>query len=73
MEAEQVDDIPCGSNWLGVPTLMRQMVLSSLAAALAWLVVFNVPQASAVARLDQSDKPNFSGSWTLERHLRSNL
>jgi hypothetical protein len=73
MEAEQVDEIPCGSNWQGIPTLMRQVVLNSLAAALAWLVVFNLPQTSAVTKLDQSDRPNFSGSWTLDLGASTSL
>ena len=72
MEAEQVDEIPCGSNWQGIPTLMGQAVLSSL-AALAWLVVFNLPQTSAATKLDQSDKPNFSGSWTLDLGASTSL
>ena len=57
----------------GIRTLMKRLVLSSLAAALACLVVSNVPQTSAVAKLDQSDKPNFSGSWTLDLGASTSL
>jgi hypothetical protein len=71
-EAEQVDELPWGSNWQGIPTLRRQVVLSSL-ATLAWLVVFSLPQTSVVAKPAQSDKPNFSGSWTLDLGASTSL
>jgi hypothetical protein len=44
---------------------MRHPLLSSL-AALASLAVFSLPQVSATSKPDQSDKPNFSGSRTLD-------
>ena len=47
---------------------MRHLLLSSL-AALAWLGVFSLQQTFAAP--DQSDKPNFSGIWTLD--LRASM
>jgi hypothetical protein len=44
---------------------MSHLLLSSL-AALAWLAVFSLSQTSAAPNTDQSDKPNFSGTWTLD-------
>lgn len=72
MEAEQVDEIPCGSNWQGIPTLLRQVVLCSL-AALTWFAVFRPPQTSAVIGSVQSNKPNFSGTWTLDLSASTSL
>ena len=72
MEGERVDELPCEGNWQGIRTLMRQVVLSSL-AALAWLVVFNLPQSSAITKPAQSDKPNFSGNWTLDLGASTSL
>ena len=54
------------------PTLMRQAVLGSL-AALAWLALFDLPQTLATAKPDQSDKPNFSGTWTLDLQASTSL
>src|SRR5258708_32444824 len=44
---------------------MRHLLLSSL-AALAWLGVFSLQQTFAASDPDHSDKPNFSGIWTLD-------
>jgi hypothetical protein len=44
---------------------MRHLLLRSL-TALACLGVFSLPQTSAAPKPDQSDKPNFSGIWTLD-------
>jgi hypothetical protein len=44
---------------------MRYLLLSSL-TALACLAVFNLPQTSALTKPDQSDKPDFTGNWTLD-------
>ena len=51
---------------------MRLPLLSSL-AALAWLAVFSLPQTYAASKLDQSDKPNFTGSWTLDLRASTSL
>ena len=52
---------------------MRYLLLSWL-AALVWLGVFSLPQTSAAPKPDQSDDPNFSGTWalTFKHRLRSN-
>ena len=44
---------------------MRHLLLRSL-AALACLGVFSLPQTSAAPQPNQPDKPNFSGTWTLD-------
>ena len=44
---------------------MRHLLLHSL-TALACLGVFSLPQTSAALKPDQPDKPNFSGTWTLD-------
>ena len=44
---------------------MRQLLLSSL-TALAWFAVCSLPRTSAVTALVQSNKPNLSGTWTLD-------
>ena len=44
---------------------MRQLLLSSL-AALAWFAVCSLAQASVVTGSVQSNKPNLSGTWTLD-------
>jgi hypothetical protein len=44
---------------------MRQLLLSSL-AALTWFAVCSPPQTSAVTGSVQSNKPNLSGTWTLD-------
>jgi hypothetical protein len=49
---------------------MRHLLLSSL-AALAWLGVFSLQKTFAAADPDQSNKPNFSGIWTLD--LRASM
>jgi hypothetical protein len=52
--------------------LMRHPVLSSL-TALASLAAFSLPQTSAASKPDRSDKPNFSGSWTLDLQASTSL
>ena len=47
------------------------MLLTSL--ALAWLIVFSLPQTFAVTKQDQSNKPDFSGSWTLDLQASTSL
>ena len=44
---------------------MRHLLLRSL-AALACLGVFSLTQASAALQPDQPDRPNFSGTFTLD-------
>jgi hypothetical protein len=44
---------------------MRQLLLSSL-AALTWFAVCSPPQTSAVTGSVQSNKPDLSGTWTLD-------
>ena len=44
---------------------MRQLLLGSL-AALTWFAVSSPPQTSAVTASFQSNKPNLSGTWTLD-------
>ncbi len=51
---------------------MRHLLLSSL-AALAWLGVFSLPQTFAAPNPDPSDKPNFSGIWTLDLTASTSL
>jgi hypothetical protein len=51
---------------------MRHLLLRSL-AALAWLGVFSLPQTFAAPNPDQSDKPNFSGIWTLDLTASTSL
>jgi hypothetical protein len=72
MQAGQVNEISYQSNWQGITTRMKQVLLSSL-AALAWFAVFDLPQALARTTPDQSEKPNFSGSWTLDLEASTSL
>jgi hypothetical protein len=51
---------------------MRHVLLRSL-AALACIGIFSLPQTSAVPKADQPDKPNFSGTWTLDLQASSSL
>jgi hypothetical protein len=51
---------------------MRHLLLRSL-AALACLGVFSLPQTSAAPKRDQLDKPNFSGTWTLDHEASTSL
>ena len=64
--------ISCRNNWQGIPTLTRRVALSSM-AALAWLALFDLPQAPAITKPDHSDKPNFSGNWTLDLQASTSL
>src|SRR5262249_14018255 len=71
MVAEQVNKMLYRGDWQGNPTRIRQVLLSAL--ALAWLVAFNLPQTFAVTKQDQSNKPDFSGSWTLDLQASTSL
>jgi hypothetical protein len=51
---------------------MRHLLLRSL-TALACLGVFSLPQTSAAPKPDQSDKPNLSGTWTLDLKASASL
>jgi hypothetical protein len=51
---------------------MRHLLLSSL-SAIAWLVVFGPLHTSATPKAAQSDKPNFSGNWTLDLRASTSL
>ncbi len=50
---------------------MRHLLLRSL-AGLAWLGVFTLPQTSAAPK-PEPDKPNFSGTWTLDLKASTSL
>jgi hypothetical protein len=51
---------------------MRHLLLRLL-AALACLGVFSLAQTSAALKPDQPDKPNFSGTWTLDLEASTSL
>jgi hypothetical protein len=51
---------------------MRNLLLRSL-SALACLGVFSLPQISAAPKPDQSNKPNLSGTWTLDLKASASL
>jgi hypothetical protein len=51
---------------------MRQVLLRSL-VALACFCIFSLPKASAAPKPDQPEKPNFSGTWTLDLQASSSL
>jgi hypothetical protein len=51
---------------------MRNLLLRSL-SALACLGVFSLPQTSAAPKPDQSNKPNLSGTWTLDLKASASL
>ena len=51
---------------------MRDLLLRSL-AGLACLGVFSLPQTSAAPKPDKPDKPNFSGTWTLDHKASTSL
>ena len=51
---------------------MRHLLLRSL-AALACLGVFSLAQASAALQPDQPDRPNFSGTWTLDLNASTSV
>jgi hypothetical protein len=53
-------------------TLMRHLLLGSL-TALACLGLFSLAQTSAAPKPDQSDKPNLSGTWTLDLKASASL
>lgn len=77
----EVDVLICRKSRLYFPerirlkrasTLMRHLLLRSL-ATLACLGIFSLPQISAAMGPDQADKPNFSGTWTLDRQASNSL
>jgi hypothetical protein len=72
METEQVNEISWGSNWQGIPSRIRQVVLNLL-AALAWLALFSLPQGLATTNPDHSDKTDFSGKWMLDLQASTSL
>ena len=51
---------------------MRYLLLPSL-AAFACFGVFSLSQTSAAPKPDQSDKPNLSGTWTLDLKASASL
>jgi hypothetical protein len=51
---------------------MRHLLLRSL-AALACVLIVSLPHISAAVRPDEPDKPNFSGTWTLDRKASTSL
>ena len=51
---------------------MRYLVLRSL-AALTCFGVFSLPQTSAAPKPDQSDKPDFNGTWALDLKASASL
>jgi hypothetical protein len=51
---------------------MRHLLLRSL-AALACFGIFGLPQTFAAPAPDQSDKPDFSGTWTLDHKASASL
>jgi len=51
---------------------VRQLLLSSL-AALTWFAVCSPPQIFAVTGSVQSNKPNLSGTWTLDLSASTSL
>ena len=52
--------------------LMRHLLLRSL-AALTCFGVFGLPQTSAASKPDQSDKPDFNGTWALDLKASASL
>jgi hypothetical protein len=53
-------------------TLMRYLLLRWL-AALTCFGVFSLPQTSAAPKPDQSDKPDFNGTWALDLKASASL
>src|SRR5215475_14773651 len=51
---------------------MRHLLFRSL-AALACFGIFSLPQTSAAPNPDQSDKPDFNGTWTLDLKASDSL
>ncbi len=51
---------------------MRHLLLLRSLAALACLGVFSLPQTSAAPK-PEPDKPNFNGTWTLDRKASTSL
>ncbi|HYZ74677.1 MAG TPA: hypothetical protein VE641_16480 [Chthoniobacterales bacterium] len=72
MKAEQVREISYQSNWQSMPTRMKRALLGSL-VVLAWVAVFDLPQTLARTKPDQSEKANFSGTWTLDLEASTSL
>jgi hypothetical protein len=59
-------------NLKALSALMKPLLLRSL-AALACLGVFGLPQTYAAAKPHHPGKPNFAGSWILDRKGSSSL
>ena len=53
-------------------TVIRHLLLCSVAAA-ACFDVFSPLRVSATTKPEQQDKPNFSGTWTLDHQASSSL
>jgi hypothetical protein len=51
---------------------MKHLLLRSL-AILACFGIFGLPQTSAAPKPDQSDKPDFSGTWILDHKASTSL
>jgi hypothetical protein len=51
---------------------MRHLLVRSL-SAVAWLVVFGPLHTFAVSKPAQTDKPDFSGTWTLDLRASTSL
>ena len=51
---------------------MKHLLLRSL-AAFACFGIFGLPQISAASKPDQSDKPDFSGTWILDLEASTSL
>jgi hypothetical protein len=51
---------------------MKHLLLPSL-ITLACSGIFGLPQTFAAPKLDQSDKPDFSGTWILDHNASTSL
>ena len=51
---------------------MKHLLLSSL-TLLAWLVVFSLPRTFGALNSNSSDKPNFSGDWTVDLEASTSI
>jgi hypothetical protein len=51
---------------------MKHLLLRSL-ATLACFGIFGLPQTSAASKPDQTDKPDFSGTWILDHNASTSL
>lgn len=57
----------------GSPVRQMRQLLLCLLAALTWFAVCSPPQTSAASGSIQSDKPNLSGTWTLDLNASTSL